>query len=128
MLATCALRPPPVSEGAYFHAQLLRLWHLTHIHTTVLPFRAVDCMRDTPTFRAMSSTFRPASPCSRARSSALPSACDISLPLSFVRNHTQLCSERGDQVRAQRDGGSNLVPDHRLDFVTERIFEAFSVL
>jgi len=25
---------------------------------------------------------------------------DIPLPLSSVRNHTQLCAERGDQVRA----------------------------
>ena len=55
---------------------------------------------DTPTSRATSSAFRPASSCFSAPI-ICASVClllDMLLPLSFAENHTQLCSERGDQV------------------------------
>jgi hypothetical protein len=56
--------------------------------------------QDTPTSRATSSTFRPASNCFSAPiiSASVCLLFDIPLPLSFVRNHTQLRSETGDQV------------------------------
>src|SRR3990170_7319906 len=60
---------------------------------------------DTPTSRATSSAFRPASTCFNAAmmSASVCLPLDMLLPLSDLRNHIQFRADLGEQVKSERD-------------------------
>src|SRR5208283_2252941 len=64
-------------------------------------FQAYSVCLDTPTSRATSSTFRPASTCFSAPIICASVCLLFDIPRSpfFRTNHTQLCAETGEQVR-----------------------------